>query len=346
MKAKEDSLSEREAAVLAKESTLREKEERLQRWEQQLQTVAATASSTTTQGVQQNPTTELVSAVTAAVPMPPPPRSAAPTTAAGRARLSLGRCTEMMSVDEDVLAEASSDSSSNSSGENNALLPTPRTYIGTEESVRAAPAYLTRPLPGPSTAATALPPNQSAPTRFQIFNDFPMPPPQSRPVHRIGAVVGSSTAAVPVPAAAAPLARPAMLVTGSEYSKENQSAVPYSTHLQPALMKYRNKEAIYRKIGAAPVPSTAASVHTVGYTGTDKAGYTAAARRPLSDLPTGLTLQASTDADNAMEQLGSPLKKQRMQYVNKTDTTAASTVLNSNPTATVHVDLQTLLRRR
>lgn len=149
-----------------------------------------------------------------------------------------------------------------------------------------------------------------------------------------------------------------VLVTGSEYCKENQTTFGDIAPTAPAAaavttLKDRNKEAIYRKIGGPSAGAVNKDLPNVAHAAQPP-------RRALADLPVSYTASESVTGEvDPMEALGSPLKKQRVQqgypstYNTSTTGAVAGNVLGvAKPTSfapgpnKVQVDLQALLRRR
>lgn len=361
LKAREDSLNEREEALKTRERTLSEREEKLKAWEKELlfrQNNMGSVSTTTTTSSNVVSSSSVTSSVVAGRNV----------NAHQARRISMGRVTESMTIDEEhcdtTTSSATTSQTSSTDNLNNhyfklsdqpAAVSQPYTFTSrvsshtatndstinlngnaTTATVNTAnmgiatnrpPPYVPRQLPTAAPFTIYSDPVYTNPTTNTSTCNNDMPPPAaprlySRPV---------PPRPVPYTSHLGPAAHTTSnIVTGSEYSKENTHAVDLNN------FKQRNKDAIYAKVHANVNQGIDRLSANHNPTSGGGAMNNAPARRALGDLP----VPPTNYNNSAMDQFGSPLKKQRVQNAHNAPYSAVPT------STTVQVDLQTLLRKR
>jgi len=259
-------------------------------------------------------------------------------------RISMDRNTELMTIDEESDSTTTNTTTPTSTDDvvnhyfNLSAQPTvvptytaPYSYTS-NTNVNKPPPYVTRQLPAAAPFTIYSDPvytpntNTTTSNTSNTCNDMPPPPAPrlyTRPVPRTGNFTNPTTH---TPATNTNTNTSAGVVTGAEYSKENQFTFDMN-------VKARNKDAVYRKVSAnvnQGIASLSAQVNV-----------NAPPRRALGDLP--VPVYDKYEKNSVMGELGSPLKKQRVPVSNGVGGVGS---YGAVPTSTVQVDLQTLLRKR
>lgn len=354
MKAKEDSLTEREEAIKKQEVKLQDREERLNQWERELsarQNALNANSALTTASVA--PTTTTVTQATSSADHKDPVLSEEQRRAR---RISMERCTEQMCMDDAYSAETHPDPVLNTfTSGSSAVVANQAATVSVHDSF--AP-------PRPPAANALQNRFVSRPLPFTVYCDPPasLPSAPRNNTRAAGSALSNhtpnhGTAAPNAPTGVVSSKYAPVLVTGSEYCKENQTTfgdIAPTSAAAVNTLKDRNKDAIYRKIGGP-------SAGTINRDLPNAANNAVPPRRALADLPVSYTSSESVAGEvDPMETLGSPLKKQRVAqqgypstYNTNTAANGAGSVLGvAKPTSfapapnKVQVDLQALLRRR